>query len=347
MLELTCPSCGKRIQGDDSFAGKYVVCSSCNTTCTAPQLATVATAIAEASQAVATAPVSEGAFSEGLPPVESAPNVRKPAPWSMMPVIWVLVAIGIVVTLVGLLVPSVEKVREAAAQTQSTNNLKQIGMSMHGFHDSHKRLPFNGTIAAAANDPTSGSWAFQILPFADDRWALFNQPNVNVGVSTLVPWPLYDCLHCGRGAIMQSIRGSMTRMARLTLRMLKDAAGRNGWNVEHNSRTRRRSDRYGENIAFEQSLISFAAASGTGPAFDAESSRPSRRQNTPLGRAFSERHVVRLLRRRRANIKLSDNGWKYSKWRCRAGGSSTIRPRAAVATRFQSRLGQVLDPYRW
>ena len=107
-----------------------------------------------------------------------------------------LVVIAIIAVLIALLVPAVQSVREAASRLQCQNNLKQIGLAFHQYHDVYKRLPNAGRNTPPEPPSSSAlvkedySWSYYILPFIEQE-PLYRE--TSYAVLDYAPVPLYYC----------------------------------------------------------------------------------------------------------------------------------------------------------
>ncbi|MBS0205562.1 MAG: DUF1559 domain-containing protein [Planctomycetes bacterium] len=116
-----------------------------------------------------------------------------------------LVVIAIIAVLIALLLPAVQQAREAARLSQCRNNLKQIGLALHNYHEAHGTLPAayvyqpGGGGVQGPPDPTNGdagpgwAWGMMILPFLDQS-PLYNSFNSSL--------PCWDAQNSGSARVL-------------------------------------------------------------------------------------------------------------------------------------------------
>jgi prepilin-type N-terminal cleavage/methylation domain-containing protein/prepilin-type processing-associated H-X9-DG protein len=130
-----------------------------------------------------------------------------------------LVVIAIIAILIGLLLPAVQKVRESAARMSCTNNIHQIVLALHNYHDAYEKFPvgvfnpyaYDGNhICQDITYPFGPNWAVYILPFIE-QGNLYNSVNVNAypGVPLLGPMGNYNYAAMDRS--WRAIRGATVK----------------------------------------------------------------------------------------------------------------------------------------
>jgi prepilin-type processing-associated H-X9-DG protein len=148
-ITFSCPHCGVTTEIGDQFAGQTGPCRSCGQKVTVPT------------------------------PAAMAPIPAQSSGGSMVAVAVVAVFLGLILcggVLVALLLPAVQAAREAARRAQCSNNLKQIAIALHNYHDTFKAFPPAYTVDA--NGKPLHSWRTLILPFVEQQ-NLYSQIDLN------------------------------------------------------------------------------------------------------------------------------------------------------------------------
>ncbi|MCC7420304.1 MAG: DUF1559 domain-containing protein [Planctomycetaceae bacterium] len=111
-------------------------------------------------------------------------HIKQSPPRAGFTLIELLVTIAVIAVLVGLLLPAVQQAREAARRAQCRNNLKQLGLALHNYHDNCGRLPLQQTCCPVGTPLSfpkiNHSWTVRLLPYLDQA-SMYQQMDFSAG----------------------------------------------------------------------------------------------------------------------------------------------------------------------
>jgi hypothetical protein len=201
MITFECPSCQTKMQAAEEHVGMTVACPKCEAQTRVPSSAAISAGpsagAGSANPDAITTPDNtvpgtrrdrddddrdDARRDRGGPGLGTGAAVGMGVGMIILIVVGVSVCavLGVVGILVALLVPAFSKVREAAARTQTLNNMRQIGVAIHSHHDTFKFMPSQKMRSMQGNQPVELSWRVSVLPFLDQQ-QMFLQFDQNAG----------------------------------------------------------------------------------------------------------------------------------------------------------------------